>query len=271
MITCSRQSGAREFLQVAQEPKDEAGRPYHVRLSRKDIGRVAFLPGDPGRVPVIARRLQDPRPLNSNREFAAYGGYAGEEKVVVLSTGIGGPSIAIAVEELARLGVKVMIRIGTCGAISPEVKVGSIVIADAAVRMEGTSTQYVQLGYPAAATPGVVLALQDTSKALSKAVAVGIVASTDSFYVGQGRRSFGGFLPVNKSHVVEEMRAARVLCFEMEAATLFTLGRIFGIKTGALFGVVANRATNDFKLDAGVDSAIDVAVQSVKLFKKYSV
>jgi uridine phosphorylase len=256
---------------LAHEPRDEEGRPYHIRLARKDVGRVALLPGDPGRVPIIAKFLAGAKELSSHREYAAYGGRAGEEKVVVLSTGIGGPSAAIAVEELARLGVEVMIRVGTCGAISPGVRVGSIIIADAAVRMEGTSYQYVHPGYPAAATPGVVMALADASSALGVKSTVGIAASTDSFYPGQGRKAFGGYLPKSKAGVVEELRAARVLCFEMEAATLFTLGRIFGLKTGAVLAVVGNRATDELKLEAGVVDAVKVAVEAVKRLKKYSV
>ncbi len=256
---------------MAQEPRDGSGRPYHVRLSKKDVGRVAFLPGDPGRVPKIAERLQGARDLGSHREYSAYSGRVGGEKVVVVSTGIGGPAAAIAIEELARLGVQVMIRVGTCGAIPPGVKVGSVVIADSAVRLDGTSAQYVPPGYPAAATPGVVMALAGAAAALGKKVSVGVAASTDSFYVGQGRPSFGGFLPQEKARLVEDLRAARVLCFEMEAATLFTLGRVFGLKTGALFAVVANRATDEFALEAGVDDAIDIAIESVRMLKKYSV
>jgi uridine phosphorylase len=256
---------------LAVEPKDDSGRPYHVRLSKKDVGRIAFLPGDPDRVPLIAERFEKAKELTSHREYAAYGGRIGGERVVVVSTGIGGPAAAIAVEELARLGVKVMIRVGTCGAIAPEAKVGSVVIADAAVRMDGTSSQYVPLGYPAAATPGVVLALSEAASRRGKKATIGITASTDSFYVGQGRAAFGGFLPSDKARIVEEMRAAKVVCFEMEAATLFTLGRVFGIKTGALFAVVANRATDEFALEAGVQDAIDVAIESVRLLKKYGV
>lgn len=153
---------------MAHEPMDESGRPYHVRLSRKDVGRVALMPGDPGRVPLIASKLERPKELTSNREYAAWNGYVGREKVVVVSTGIGGASTAIAVEELARLGVDVMVRVGTCGAIHPSIKVGSLIIADCAVRMEGASTQYVHLGYPAAATPYVVVALRDAARALRK-------------------------------------------------------------------------------------------------------
>jgi uridine phosphorylase len=256
---------------MAHEPRDVEGRPYHVRLSRSEVGRVALLPGDPGRVPMIAKRLSGAKSLGSNREYAASVGWGGGEKVVVVSTGIGGPSAAIAVEELARLGVKVMIRVGTCGAIQRSSRVGSLIIADAAVRMDGASAQYVHPGYPAAATPEVVMALSDAARSLSKAFEVGISASTDSFYVGQGRKGFGGYLPADRARVVDEMRAARVLCFEMEAATLFTLGRIFGIKTGAVFAVVANRATDEFSLEAGVDDAIEVAVAAVRKLKSYSV
>ena len=255
---------------MAHEPKDEEGRPYHIRLSRKDVGRIAFLPGDPGRVPRIAQRFRDARDLGSHREYRAFGGWIGTEKVVAVSTGIGGPAAAIAIEELARLGVKVMIRVGTCGAITQEVKVGSVIIADAAVRMDGTSAQYVPPGYPAAASPGVVMALAEAARFLGKPAAVGMTASTDAFYVGQGRKSFGGFIPSEKAHLIDDMRSARVLCFEMEAATLFTLGRVFGLQTGAIFAVVANRATDTMKLDAGVDDAIDVAVEAVRRLKKHS-
>jgi uridine phosphorylase len=254
---------------LAQEPKDVEGRPYHIRLSRKEVGEVALLPGDPDRVPVIAKALKGSVQVSSNREFTAYVGYAGKQKTLVMSTGIGGPATAIAVEELARLGVKTMIRVGTCGAISPRSRVGSVIVADAAVRMEGTSRQYVGLGYPAAATPGVVLALAEAASSLKVSALVGIAASTDSFYVGQGRKSFGGFFPSAKSHLISDLRAARVLCFEMEAATLFTLGRLFGLNVGAVLAVVANRATNGFEPGAGVEDAVSVAVRAVQRLGKF--
>ncbi len=232
---------------------------------------MALLPGDPERVPKIAERLSRVTPLSSNREYTAFSGYLERERIVVMSTGIGGPATAIAVEELARLGVNVMIRVGTCGSITPKAKVGSVIIADAAIRMDGTSSQYVQAGYPAAATPGVVLALSEAAGSMKRSAMVGIAASTDSFYVGQGRRSFGGYFPSDKAHLISDLRQARVLCFEMEAATLFTLGRLFGVSTGAVFAVVANRATNEFRPGAGVDGAIDVAVASLKKLRKYGV
>ena len=256
---------------MAEEPKDASGRPYHIRIAKTNVGRIAFLPGDPGRVPKIAERFQDAVNLGTHREYCAYAGRVGDEKVVAVSTGIGGPAAAIAIEELARLGVKVMIRVGTCGAITPKVRTGSVIIADAAVRMDGASAQYVPLGYPAAATPGVVMALREAAATRTRSFAVGITASTDSFYVGQGRGSFGGYFPSGSASLLDDMREAKVLCFEMEAATLFTLGRVFGLKTGAVLAVVANRATDQFRLDAGVDDAIDTAVDAIKLLKKYAV
>ena len=254
---------------LANDPTDESGRPYHIRLSKKDVGRVALLPGDPGRVPRIAEKLDGAREIGSHREYLAYAGRAGDERVVVMSTGIGGPSTSIAIEELAGLGVQVMIRVGTCGSIVPSVKVGSLVIADAAVRMDGTTGQYVHHGYPAASAPGVTMALKDSASILRKTAVIGIAASTDSFYVGQGRKSFGGYFPSGKSRLIEDLVQAKVLCFEMEASTLFTLGRIFGLKTGAILAVVGNRATDEFRLEAGVGDAIDVALGAVKRLRKY--
>jgi uridine phosphorylase len=244
---------------------------YHIGLTRGDVGRVALLPGDPDRVNAIAARFRGAKVLSSHREYRSMGGYVGGEYVVALSTGIGGPAAAIAVEELARLGVEVMIRVGTCGSLDESTRVGSMVIADSAVRMEGTSWEYVMPGYPAAATPEVVMALKRAAEALKKKAKVGIAASTDSFYAGQGRSSFGGYFTSDKAHLIEDLRAAKVLCFEMEAATLFTLGRLFGLKTGAVLAVVGNRATEEFKPGAGVDAAIDVAIQAVKTFKDHGV
>jgi len=255
---------------MADEPRGEKGRLYHVNLRKGDVGRIALLPGDPDRVPHIAKRFRNTKILSNHREYTAYGGYVGNEYVVAMSTGIGGPAAAIAVEELARLGVKVMIRVGTCGAISTKAKLGSVLIPDAAVRMEGTSAQYVPAGYPAAATPEVVLALRDAAIALEKPFAVGTVASTDSFYVGQARESFGGYFPSEKESLIGDLRNANVLGFEMECATIYTLARVFGLRAGAVLAVVASRASNEFNRGAGVDEAIDVAIEGVRRINRYA-
>lgn len=250
---------------MATEPKDSAGRPYHIQLGRRDVGRVALLPGDPDRVARIAKRFDKGRKISTHREYTAYGGYVAGERVIAMSTGIGGPAAAIAVEELARLGVELMIRVGTCGAIDRTLKVGSLVVADSAVRLDGTTRQYVMDGYPAAGTPEVALALKESASALGKSCRMGVTASTDSFYVGQGRPGLGGYLPSGAKDLVKDLQAARVLCFEMESSTLFTLGRLYGIRTGAVLAVLANRVTGRFEPDAGVDDAIDVAVEAVRL------
>lgn len=251
--------------------KDAKRKLYHVNLGREDVGRIALLPGDSDRVPEIARRFKKARVLSYHREYTTHGGYIGKEYVVAMSTGIGGPATAIAVEELARLGVKVMIRVGTCGAISREIKVGSVIIPDASVRMEGTSGQYVHLGYPAAASPDVVLALKDAASALNKRCRVGTVASTDSFYVGQGRKSFGGYFPSDKTTLLDDLSSASVLGFDMECATLYTLTRVFGLKSGAVLAVVVNRETDEFKPRAGVGDAIDIAVEGVRHLRKFGI
>ena len=196
---------------MALEPKDIKGRMYHIGLGKADVGKVALLPGDPGRVPRIARRFKDGQPISTHREYTTYGGYVDGEYVIAMSTGIGGPATAIAVEELARLGVELMIRVGTCGGISPGAKVGSIVIADAAVRLDGTTRQYVMDGYPAAATPEVVVALKESASKLKKNFLSGITASTDSFYAGQGRPSYKGYLPSHARKLILDLRAANVL------------------------------------------------------------
>ena len=256
---------------MALEPRDQRGRMYHVGLKKGDVGKVVFLPGDPARVEAIAKRLEGARLVAEHREYKSYSGYLGREKVLVTSTGIGGPSTAIAVEELARLGARTMVRVGTCGSISERAKVGDLVIADSAVRLDGTTAQYVTPGYPAAASPELVLALKEAAERLKKKAVVGISASTDSFYVGQGRKGFGGYSPSVVGSLEDDLRAAKVLCFEMECSTLFTLGRIYGLKTAAVLAVVADRLSNEFRVGAGVDDSIDVAVGSLRLFKKFGV
>jgi uridine phosphorylase len=249
----------------AEEPTSRSGVMYHVGLSKKDIhgAKVALLPGDPARVPKVAKHLRDATRLAVNREYTSYLGYLGKIPVLVMSTGIGGPSAAIGIEELARLGVETMIRVGTCGAIRKEIKPGTVMIADCAVRLDGTSRQYVMDGYPAAGTPEVAVALRKAAVSLKKDFVAGITASTDSFYVGQGREGFKGYLPSFSRTLIADLKSANVLTFEMESATLFVLGRIYGIRTGSVFAVAGNRESGEFVPGAGVEDAIKVALAAV--------
>lgn len=249
---------------LAEEPRMGSSAMYHVALSKDDVGRIAFLPGDPDRVQRIAAYFKQPREVSSHREYRTWDGTLSGKRVTVTSTGIGGPAMAIAVEELARLGVDTMIRVGTCGSISRDLDVGSLIIADSSVRLDGTTRQYVMDGYPAAATPGVVIALENAAAGIGAKFCTGTIASTDSFYVGQGRKGFNGYLPEKARGLIKGLQDARVLGFEMEASVLFTLGRLYGIRTGAVMAVIANRVTGDFKVDAGVDLAIKTAINAAK-------
>lgn len=250
----------------AEEPRGKTGMMYHIGLRKSDVKKdaIALLPGDTDRVARISKFFDGRRELNSHREYHSYGGYLGKRYVIAMSTGIGAPAMAIAIEELARLGVKTMIRIGTCGSISKDMDIGNLVIADSAVRLDGTTPHYVMDGYPAAATPEVTIALKDAAHKLKKHFVVGTTASSDSFYVGQSRKGYGGYLPEHSATLMRKLASANVKCFEMEASALFTVGRIYGIKTGALFAVVANRTNGRFEADAGVEDAIETVVKAIK-------
>ncbi|MEM3387328.1 MAG: nucleoside phosphorylase [Nitrososphaerales archaeon] len=221
---------------------------YHVRVKEGEVGRLALLPGDPARVKLIGEQLKEPKIIASHREFTVLNGYLDDELVTVCSTGIGGPSAAIAVEELSRAGVKTMIRVGTCGAIQREVKIGDLVIATAAVRLDGTSKQYVVPEYPAVASPQIVYALSKAAKELGFRFHIGLCASTDAFYIGQGRHGFQGFRTAESRSISYLMRRLRVLCFEMEASTIFTLSTIYGLRAGAVFVAIPAKASDPDRL-----------------------
>jgi len=157
---------------------------YHVKLSVGEVGEYVFLPGDPGRVPLIASHLDDARHVVSNREFTTWTGSLEGTRVSVTSTGIGGPSTAIAVEELCNLGAHTFVRLGSAGAISAELKLGDVVVAQAAVREDGTTSMYAPENVPAVADLDVVTALREGAKAAGHECHIGTVLSSDGFYPG---------------------------------------------------------------------------------------
>ena len=159
-------------------------RMYHINLCKEELegAKAVILPGDPGRVPKIAALLQEAKPLAQNREYTSWLGRLEGQPVAVVSTGIGGPSAAIAVEELAQLGVETFVRVGTCGGMQLDVKAGDLVVVNAAIRMEGTSREYLPIEFPAVADFEVTAALRDEAQALGFAHHVGVVQCKDSFY-----------------------------------------------------------------------------------------
>ena len=245
------------------------GRPYHLMVSPGDIAGYVLLPGDPGRVSRIARYWDEARLVGDHRGFVSYTGRYKGVGVSAVSTGIGGPSTAIVVEELLGLGAHTFIRVGTTGAIVDYIDVGDLVINIASVRMEGTSRAYVMPEYPAVASLDVTLALVFAAENLGVRYHVGIGASTDSFYVGQERPGFKGYIPPWSRGLMELLRSVRVLNFEMEASTIFTLANIYGARAGSICAVVANRPKDILVPEAGVDDAIKVANEAVVILNEW--
>lgn len=222
---------------------------YHLDLDRGSLDGAhhALLPGDPGRVPSIARALdEEARELAWKREFRSFLARVDGHSVVVTSTGIGGPSASIAVDELAQLGVETFVRVGTTGAIQNEMAVGDVVITTGAVRLDGASTHYAPIEYPAVAHHEVVRALVEAAREESVPYHVGVTASSDTFYPGQERvDSHSGQLLRRIEGQTEELRRLHVLNYEMESATILTMCAALGLRGGCVTGVVGERSRSE--------------------------
>ena len=254
---------------AADKPEDSGGIQYHIQCKQGDVARYVLLPGDPQRVPLISARWSRFREVAHHREYVTHTGMIKEVRVSCTSTGIGGPSAAIAVEELLRVGADTLIRVGSTGALRGDVRIGDVVISSGSVRLDGTSAQYVWPGYPAMANYEVMQALIESAEALGKRYHVGVTASTDSFYLGQGRPGFKGYATHASSHVIEDAKAAGIVNFEMESSTIFTLASLYGARAGAICAVLANRERNEFVSGAGIADAIEVANGAVPILASW--
>ena len=212
---------------------------YHLQMKKGDVGRYVLLPGDPGRCEQIASYLDDPHLVAYNREYKTYTGTLLGEKVSVTSTGIGGPSAAIAVEELVKIGADTFIRVGTCGGMNANVIPGSIVVAKSAIRAEGTSREYLPIEFPAVADHQVTCALEAAAKSLNLPCKVGVVQCKDSFY-GQHEPEAQ---PISDDLLRRWSAWIRGGCLasEMESAALFVLGSCRSVRTGTVLLVCANK------------------------------
>lgn len=222
-----------------QNYSGEAGLQYHVQIRKGDVGRYVILPGDPKRCEKIAAYFEHPVLVADSREYVTYTGYLDGEKVSVTSTGIGGPSASIAVEELVNCGADTLIRIGTCGGMDTDVKGGNLVIATGAIRMEGTSREYAPIEFPAVADLEVVNALVKSAKQYNYVYHTGVVQCKDSFY--------GQHEPTTKpvSYELENKWEAwkRLGCkaSEMESAALFIVASYRRVRAGSVFLVIGNQ------------------------------
>ncbi len=247
----------------------EDGSQYHIGLNKGDVGKYVILPGDPKRCKKIAQYFDDPKLVADNREYVTYTGYLNGEKVSVTSTGIGGPSAAIAMEELVNVGAEVFIRVGTCGGMQLDVKGGDLVIATGAIRMEGTSKEYAPIEFPAVANLDVVNALIKASENLGYTHHTGVVQCKDSFY---GQHS-PEIKPVSYElmNKWEAWKRLGCLASEMESAALFVVASYLGVKVGSVFLTVANQEREKQNLENPVvhdtEKAIKTAIEAIKILK----
>ena len=240
---------------------------FHIHCTEGDVGRYVILPGDPGRCASVAALFENAHHVAQNREFNIYTGFLEGEKVSVCSTGIGGPSAAIAMEELHNIGADTFIRVGTCGGIDLAVQSGDIVVATGAVRYEHTSREYAPVEYPAVPDFDVTSALREASLALGNRTHTGIVQCKDSFY---GQHS------PEKSPVSNELlslwetwKRLGVKASEMESAALFVVADALGCRCGSCFHVIWNqereKAGLDQKMSENTEMAVRVAVEALRI------
>ena len=245
---------------------EDPSRQYHIQVAKGEVGRYVIMPGDPKRCVKIAQYFDDPVLVADNREYITYTGTLDGVKVSVTSTGIGGPSASIAMEELYKCGADTFVRIGTCGGMQTEIKSGDVVIATGAIRMEGTSKEYAPIEYPAVADLDVTNALVAAAKELGHTYHAGVVQCKDAFY--------GQHEPETKPVSYELMnkweawKRLGCLASEMESAALFVVASHLKVRAGSCFLVLANQEREKLGLDNPVvhdtDKAIQVAVQAIR-------
>ena len=235
-----------------QNYSGEEGLQYHLQIRPGDVGRYVIMPGDPKRCAKIAKHFDDAKLIADSREYVTYTGYLDGEKVSVTSTGIGGPSASIALEELTLCGADTFIRVGTCGGIELDVKGGDIVVATGAIRMEGTSREYAPIEYPAVADLDVTNALVAAAKELGHTYHAGVVQCKDAFY-GQ--------------HEPQRMPVSYELLNKWEAA-LFIAASHLRVRCGSDFLVVGNQERNALGMENPIvhdtEAAITVAVEAIR-------
>ena len=240
-------------------------RQHHIALDRGDIGRYVLMPGDPGRCAPIAAYFDDASQVAANREYTTYTGSLLGELVSVTSTGIGSPSTAIAVEELAAIGADTLIRVGTAGATQNYLRSGDLIVAQGAVRDEGTTRHYVPLAFPAVADLAVVNALVEAAQSQGIGAHTGIVRSTDSLFADLSPHT----MPLQtlwKGTPDNVWAQSNVLCSEMEAAALFVISSVRGLRAGCLVSIV-NETGAAISSDAAssLDALIRTAVEALRI------
>ena len=239
---------------------------FHLGITKDDLqgAELAIVPGDPARSERIAREMDNPVQLCSTREFNSWLGWINGKPVVVCSTGIGGPSTSIAVEELSQLGVTTFLRIGTTGAIQTDLEPGDMIVTSGSVRLDGASTHFAPIEFPAVANFDCTQALVEAVKAEKVNYHVGVTASSDTFYPGQERYD------TRTGHVIrqfrgsmEEWQALGVLNYEMESATLLTMCAAMGLRAGCVAAAIVNRTRQEIPDESRIAASEATAIRVV--------
>ncbi|MDG6881780.1 Uridine phosphorylase [Phocoenobacter uteri] len=236
---------------------------FHLGLTKAMLegAEYAIVPGDPARSERIAKYMDNPKFLNSTREYTSWLGYINGKPVVVCSTGIGGPSVSICVEELAQLGVRNFVRIGTTGAIQPHINIGDILITTGAVRLDGASQHFAPMCFPAVADFELTQAMYEAAKGCEYPTYIGVTASSDTFYPGQERYdTYTGRVWKDYQGNFKLWQDLGVMNFEMESATLYTMAHALGLKAAMVSGVIVNRTQKEIPNE---EDAKTVEVRSV--------
>lgn len=242
------------------------GKEFHINVAKGEVGRYVILPGDPGRCEKIASYLDNPVKVASNREYVTYTGELEGVKVSVTSTGIGGPSASIAMEELIHCGADTFIRVGTSGGMQPEVCGGDMVIATGAIRFEGTTKEYAPIEYPAVANFEIVSALKQAADEMGVTSHLGVVQCKDNFYGQHSPET----MPV--SYELKDKWNAWIQCgalaSEMESAALFIVGSVRRVRVGSILLVLANQTRREMGLEDkevyDTEETIRIAVEAIR-------
>lgn len=254
------------LVETARAGLSEAEKGHSLirgRLDAATFPKYVLVPGDPDRVDVMAGQWDSGEVVQLERGYKVATGIHKGVPIAAMSSGMGSPSLEFVFTDLAALGAHTMIRVGTTGTPRDEIDNGDLIVNDAFVRLDGLTNLYVRPEFPAAASYDVTLALVDAAQRLGHRFHVGTGVTTGSFYAGQGRTAFGGYVSAEGQAIFEEMRRAGMLNFEMEGAALFTLCRIAGIRCGAVCAVIAHRTRGAWNAQGGVERACLVAADAV--------
>lgn len=248
---------------------------FHLGLTKNDLqgATLAIVPGDPKRVEKIAKLMDNPVHLASLREYTSWRGEIDGKAVIVCSTGIGGPSTSIAVEELAQLGIRIFLRIGTTGAIQEHINVGDILVTTAAVRLDGASLHFAPMEFPAVSDFECMNALYKAAKDNGSTVHVGVTASSDTFYPGQERYdTYTGRVVRRFKGSMKEWQEMGVMNYEMESATLLTMCASQGLRAGMVAGVIVNRTQQEIPdaelLKKTENNALGIVIEAARILMK---